>query len=113
MPSVDDLTHDAGFVFEGQITQLGASTSSGYPAAPDTAVVRVTRIIKGPPALSGYVNQLITVHLIDAATRQANQEAVFFTHGLHYGEGLVVGEVGMPDTAAATATMAAGLTASE
>src|SRR5947209_16067247 len=112
MPSVDDLTYDAGFVFEGQITQLGASHTAAYPAAPDVAVVRVTRIIKGPPALSGYVNQLITVHLIDTGGRQANQQSVFFTHGLHYGEGLVVGEVGVPDTAAAPATMAAGLTAS-
>jgi len=72
----------------------------------------VTRIIKGPPALSGYVNQLITVHLIDTGGRQANQQSVFFTHGIHYGEGLVVGEVGVPDTAPAAATMMAGLTAS-
>jgi len=112
MPSADDLTNDAGFVFEGQITQLGASNTAAYPAGPDTAVVRVTRIIKGPPALSGYGNQLITVHLIDTGGRQANQESVFFTHGLHYGEGLVVGEVGVPDTALAAATMTAALTAS-
>src|SRR3954467_8819436 len=112
MPSADDLTHDAGFVFEGQITQMGASNTDAYPAGPDTAVVRVTRIIKGPDALSGYVNQLITVHLIETGGRQANQQSVFFTHGLHYGEGLVVGEIGVPDTAHAPGAMAAALNAS-
>lgn len=111
MPSVDDLTRDAGFIFEGQITQLGASTSPGYSASPETAVVRVTRIIKGPDSLSGYVNQLITVHLLEAGTHQANQSSVFFTHGVHYGDGLVVGEVGVPDAAPAAAAMTAGLTA--
>ena len=113
MPSIDDLTRDAGFVFEGQITQMGASTSGGYPGSEETAVVRVNRIVKGPPALSGYVGQLITVHMIDHGSRRANQEATFFTHGIHYGEGLVVGEVGVPDTAPVAATMTAGLTSSQ
>jgi len=113
MPSIDDLTRDAGFIFEGQITQMGASTSEGYPGTEETAVVRVNRIVKGPPALSGYVGQLITVHMIDHGSRQAKQEATFFTHGIHYGEGLVVGEVGVPDTAPVTASMTAGLTSSQ
>jgi hypothetical protein len=112
MPSIDDLTRDAGFIFEGQITQLGASTAAGYPGSPDTAIVRVSRIVKGPDALSGYVGQLITVHMI-APGRQANQEATFFTHGIHYGEGLVVGEVGVPDAAPVATAMAAGITANQ
>lgn len=111
MPSADELTQDAGFIFEGQITQLGASTSAGYPGSPETAVVRVTRIIQGPSALSGYTNQLITVHLIDAGSRRQNEESVFFTHGVHYGDSLVVGEVGVPDAAPATAALSAAFTA--
>jgi len=94
MASVQDLTHQSGFVFEAQITQLGASTSDAYPATPETAVVRVTAIVKSTPALSGYEGQLITVHLQSAAGHQVGQQSMFFTHGIHYGDGLVVEEIG-------------------
>jgi hypothetical protein len=100
MASVHDLTQQSGFVFEAQLQQLGASAASGYPSAPETAVVRVTKILKSTPALSGYEGQLITVHLQTPVTLKAGQPAVFFTHGVHYGDTLVVGEVGhAPGTA--------------
>jgi hypothetical protein len=94
MPSIQDLANQAGFVFEGQVEQLGASTSSGYPASSETAVVSVTKILKGPPALAGYDGQRITVQLKPPLSLKAGQKAVFFTQGIHYGDGLVVQELG-------------------
>jgi hypothetical protein len=94
MPSVQDLTQQSGFIFEAQVEQLGASTASGYAASPETAIVRITRIVKSTSALSGYGGQRVTVHLQSPVSVKAGQQAVFFTHGVHYGDGLVVAELG-------------------
>ena len=94
MASVHDLAHQSGFVFEAQVERLGASTATGYPAVPETAIVRVTRIVKSTPALSGYEGQQVTVHLQAPVSLKEGQQAVFFTHGAHYGDGLVVAELG-------------------
>jgi hypothetical protein len=94
MPSVHDLTHRSGFVFEAAVEQLAASTAAGFPASGETAIVRITRIFRGPAALAGYGGQRITVALQPPVTLKAGQSAVFFTHGAHYGEGLVVRELG-------------------
>src|SRR5579875_36617 len=115
MASVEDLTHQAGFIFEAELEQLGASTSSrGYPAQPETAVARVTRIIKSTRALAGYTGQQVTIHLQKPVNLQPGQQAVFFTHGIHYGEGLVVNEIGhfTTDTLAMGADYSAAIQAS-
>jgi hypothetical protein len=103
MPSVHDLMHRSGFVFEGTVEQLGASSSSTYPAAEQTAIVQVTRVVKSTPALSGFQGQRVTVHLTPPVTIAAGQRATFFTHGVHYGDGLVLTEVGLIQEAAALA----------
>src|SRR5215831_12452556 len=105
MPSVHDLTHESGFIFEGTVEQLGASTVSSFPARDETAVVHITRILKATEALSGYGGQRITIHLRTPVTVKVGDQAVFFTHGLHYGEGLVVAEIG---SIAGTATAVEG-----
>ncbi len=56
--------------------------------------MRVTKIFKAPAALSRFAGQRVTVVLQPPVTIKAGQSAAFFTHGLHYGEGLVVREVG-------------------
>src|SRR5580692_7863440 len=94
MASIHDLTDQSGFVFEAQVEQLGASTASGYAASPETAVVKITRIVKSTPALSGYDGQRVTVHLQSPESIKVGQQAAFFTHGVHYGDGLVVAELG-------------------
>jgi hypothetical protein len=94
MPSIHDLALQSGFIFEAQVERLGASTASAYPAAPETAVVRVSRIIRATPALAGYEGQRITVHLQAPVAVKEGDQAVFFTHGTHYGDGLVVAELG-------------------
>ena len=94
MASVQDLTHQSGFVFDALLEQLGASTSSGYPATPETAIVRITKITKSTPALAGYEGQQITVRLQAPVTLQVAQNVTFFTQGIHYGDGMVVDEIG-------------------
>jgi hypothetical protein len=114
MASVHDLTHESGFVFEGQVEKLGASTASGYAVSAETAIVRVTRIVKTTPALSGYTDQEVTVHLRAPVSLEAGQTAVFFTHGVHYGDGMVVAEIGsVTGSAAIDAELASAIQASD
>jgi hypothetical protein len=94
MASVTDMTSQAGFVFEGQVVEPGASAASGFAATPESAVVRVTRILKSTPALAMYTGQQITVQLQQPGSLKAGEQAVFFTHGIHFGDGLVVSELG-------------------
>jgi hypothetical protein len=94
MPSVHDLAADAGFVFEAVIQNFGEITTAGYTTSRPTAVVRITKIIKSTPALAKYEGQQVTVELQDPVSLAAGQSAVFFTEGVHYGEGVVVREVG-------------------
>jgi hypothetical protein len=94
MASVHDLTSAAGFVFEANVEQLGASAAAGFPASAETVTVRVTKILKAPAALALYSGEQVTVELQPPVTLQAGQSAVFFTHGIHYGESLVVREIG-------------------
>jgi hypothetical protein len=94
MATISDMTIESGFVFEASVEQLEASTASGFPATTESAVVRVTSILRSPPALANYVGQSITVQLKPPVDLKAGDQAVFFTHGVHYGESLVVAEVG-------------------
>jgi hypothetical protein len=94
MASIDDLTQESGFVFEGEVQKLGASSATGYPASAETAIVKVTQIVKTTPSLEGYSGQEVTVHLQAPVSLKEGQRAVFFTHGTHYGDGLVVAELG-------------------
>jgi hypothetical protein len=94
MPSVSDLSNDAGFVFQANVEQLGASTAPGFTPSGETAVVLITKIVKSPAALAGYQGQRITVELQPPVSLQAGQSAVFFTHGIHYGDSVVVRELG-------------------
>jgi hypothetical protein len=93
-PSVQELTDQSSFVFEGDVRRLGAVTTSGIPATPEMAVVHVSKILKGPDALSGFSGQEITVQLHQHESAHEGLRAVFFTSSLHFGEGLVVREVG-------------------
>jgi hypothetical protein len=95
--SVEDLTNQSSFVFEGAVRRMGAITTSGIHATPEMAVVHITRVLKGPAVLSGFNGQEITVQLHRHEGVHEGLRAVFFTNGLHYGEGLVVREVGRLD----------------
>jgi len=95
--TVEDLTNQSSFVFEGAIRRMGAVTTSGIQATPEMAVVHIGKILKGPPMLSGFRGREITVHLHQHQTVHEGLRAVFFTNGMHFGDGLVVREVGRKD----------------
>jgi hypothetical protein len=92
--SVQELTDRSGFVFEGAVRRVGATTTPGLKAAPDMAVVHVIRVLKGPSALAGFAGREITVQLHEHETVREGLRAVFFANGLLFGEGLAVREVG-------------------
>jgi hypothetical protein len=94
MASINDLTSQAGFVFEGQVVQVGESAARSFAATPESTVVRVTRILKSTPSLARYTGQQVTVQLEQAGSLKQGEQAIFFTHGLHFGDGLVVSELG-------------------
>lgn len=108
MPTVQDLTIQAPFVFEGQVEQVGASTVSGFPASSETAVVSITSILKSSQALAGQGGRRVTVQLQPPVSLKAGQSAVFFTEGVYFGDGLVVREIG--NVAAGEPTMQAQMT---
>lgn len=92
--SAQELTERSTFVFEGAVRRVGAVTTSGIEPTPEMAVVHVTKIFKGPAVLAGFAGQEITVHLHEHERVHEGLRAVFFTNGLHFGEGLAVREVG-------------------
>jgi hypothetical protein len=108
MPTVQDLTNQAPFVFEGQVEQVGASTASGFPASSETAVVSITSILKSPASLAGHDGQRVTVQLQPPVSLKAGQSAVFFAEGVYFGDGLVVREIG--NVAAGEPTMQTQIT---
>ncbi|HXM43734.1 MAG TPA: hypothetical protein VN924_21040, partial [Bryobacteraceae bacterium] len=58
MFSVDEMTNQAGFVFDTQVEPLGASgAAGGFPVAAETAIVRVTKVFRS----SGGVDNSIPV----------------------------------------------------
>jgi hypothetical protein len=94
MPTVQELAQQSGFIFEAQIETLGASTAPGFRASEETTIVSVAKIFRSPESLTSYAGHRITVVLKTPISLVQGQSAVFFTHGVHYGRGLVVREFG-------------------
>jgi hypothetical protein len=95
--SVQDLTDRSSFIFEGAVRQVGAVTFPGIQTSPEMAIVQITRILKGPSVLSAFAGREITVQLHEHETVREGLHALFFTNGLHFGDGLAVREVGRLD----------------
>jgi hypothetical protein len=95
--SIRDLADEASFIFEGTLRRTGAVTSSALQPAADMAVVHISRILKGPPALASFSGQEITVQLRQPSPSEQSRSFTFFTTGLHFGDGLAVREVGRID----------------
>jgi hypothetical protein len=91
MPPVHDLTQQAGFVFEAEVEQLGASTASGFAATSETAVVHITRIFKGPACLAVCRAARDGCAVVHRAKRHDRRFLLPRTDGI-MGKGLVVRE---------------------
>ena len=80
----------ANFVFEGTIEKLNAATMSEVPLSARTAIVRVEKVIDGPPDLSGFLGQEITVELSGKKAARAGQKMIFHTNGWIFGASVAV-----------------------
>jgi len=92
--AVREWTAQSGLIFSGTVLRENDATMTAVPAEAGSAVVRVDRVLKAPPALAGLAGQEIT--LVPAAGRSltAGQQSVFFTRSWIYGDSLAVIEVG-------------------
>ncbi len=94
MLSIQNLTDQSSFIFEGTLYQFGASTCTTFAATSETAIVQVTRILKGAPVLAGIAGGKVTLRLQLPTDLKVGQAVVIFTNGLWYGDGIVLAEVG-------------------
>ena len=60
--SVTELTKQSGFVFEGTVRRTGEAPPGG-DETPQTAIVHVERILKGPEVLSRFEGHEVTIVL--------------------------------------------------
>jgi hypothetical protein len=84
----------SGLVFSGTVQRENAATMAVVPADAGTAVVRVDRVLKAPPVLTGLVGHQITLLPAPNSPITAGQRSVFFTRAWLYGDSLAVIEVG-------------------
>ena len=86
----------ASFVFQGTVSQPGASNVKSIEKSETTVLVKIDQVLKSPKVLKGLAGHEVTVILGQAggaAALKAGQKAVFFTEGAVYGEKLAVREV--------------------
>ena len=107
---LDELVQRAKFIFAGDVVKLGSSSLPSVPPAPDTAVVRVRKVLTGEALLGGFAGREITVTLQKPARYE---NVVFFTNVVVYGESLAVAEVAPPRAGVSGEDVAAALRRNE
>jgi hypothetical protein len=90
---VDRSAADAHIVFVGRVMKTHASSLKQLAATPSTALVRVDQLIDVPPALVGIKGDVVVVQFAQPDAMKQDEEAIFFTTGLLYGEHLAVREI--------------------
>jgi hypothetical protein len=80
----------ANFVFKGTVKKLKSATMAEVPLSDRTAVVRVDEVIDGPPDLTGFLGQEITVELSSVRKVSVGQKMVFHTTGWMFGGSVAV-----------------------
>lgn len=88
--SEEELMRQANFVFKGTAQKLNAANVREVEATERTVVVRVDEIIQAPDSLADYTGQEITVELGGRKRMKQGEQAVFYTNGWIFGEGLAV-----------------------
>jgi hypothetical protein len=96
---VDELAAKAEFIFKGTLQKASAVTMVAVPVTDKTVVVKVDEILQGPESLRDFTGKEVTVQLIKPTEMKVGDQAIFFTNGWLYGEGLAVVEVGRPANA--------------
>jgi hypothetical protein len=104
--SPDALAQEARFVFKGTVQKLKAATMRGIPVDDRTVVVRVDEVIHASEVLSHYAGQDITVLLAGKKKLKKEQQAVFYTNGLVFGDSVAVQALDYQDVGKMPAAMA-------
>jgi hypothetical protein len=92
--TVYDWAAQSGLVFSGTVQRENDATMAAVPADSGTVVVRVDRVLKAPPILTGLVGKELTLLPAPGSSVTAGQRSVFFTQSWLYGDSLAVIEVG-------------------
>jgi hypothetical protein len=92
--SMEELIADAQFVFRGKVEKVSASNLEEVKASDRTAVVKVEKILRAPPALAKVEGQDVTVELPQGAGLKPNDDRIFFTNGWLYSTNIAVQAVG-------------------
>src|SRR5438105_14715477 len=104
--NAEALAQQARFIFKGTAHKLKAANMPGVPVNDRTAVVRVEEIIHAPEVLSHYAGQEITVQLGGRKKVKKGQQAVFYTNGWLFGDGVAVQSIDHEDVGKAPAAFA-------
>lgn len=94
------------FVFEGTVRKSKGTTLPALAHEPDTAVVRVDQIVRGPDVLTDFTGRDITVKLIKGRPLKAGSQSIFFTNAWIMADGLAVEAVDYQTAVAAPGIMA-------
>ncbi len=99
------LAKQSSIVFDGTVSQLGATSFTGVPKSAQTIVVRVDSVLKKPPAVSLKKGDNVTVEVKDPSAFRDGMQATFYTDGWIFGSGVAVKELGheIPPSGGATA----------
>src|SRR5467141_1438874 len=99
------LAKQSSIVFDGTVSQLGATSFAGVPKSAQTIVVRVDSVLKKPPAVSLKKGDNVTVEVKDPSAFRDGMQATFYTDGWIFGSGVAVKELGheIPPSGGATA----------
>ena len=90
MPEDASAKNQARFVFQGTVQRLNAVTMRSIAATPNTIVVKVDQVIRGPVVCSDFVGREITVHTDGGPAFRRLQTGVFYTNVATFGDGLAV-----------------------
>jgi hypothetical protein len=91
---VDRLAPDARIVFLGRVEKVHASNLKALAPTPATVLVHVDEVIDVPASLAGIRGQAVVVQLAQPESMRQDEQAIFFSTGLLYGEHLAVREIG-------------------
>lgn len=92
--AVREWAAQSGLVFSGTVQRENDATMTVVPPDAGTAVVRVDRVLKAPPVLTGLVGTELTLLPAAGSSVTVGQRSVFFTRAWLYGDSLAVVEVG-------------------
>jgi hypothetical protein len=80
----------ANIVIDGIVTEIGKASFSAVPQVPNLVVMKITRVLKDPPAISLSVGDQITAVLKDTSTVKVGTELRVQGRLWIVGEGLAV-----------------------